>query len=184
MRAKVLFILSSALSAFAAGSAAAQTRLPPGTPPAVQRDMETIDRYYAEVDRRAGSGKEKENEAAGASGEARFAPLTVAPPRTSITPNAPERDPFEVSPRLREGNTRSPRFSQQEGMALSQLLRLRAVVRGPAGGIAKIESGKDVIVVHDGDELDVNNIRYTVTVEADGVLLRGAGAPQYKMLVR
>ncbi|MDR1661938.1 MAG: hypothetical protein LBR95_05880 [Azoarcus sp.] len=177
MRASAFFIFLAGSSALA-GGAAAQTRLPPGTPPAIQRDVETIDRYYAEADKRSGEGGEE------ARGGARFTPLVIAPPRTSITPNAPERDPFEVSPRLRAGNARAPRFDQQEGMTLSQILRLRAVVRGPQGGIAKIESGKDVIVVRDGDELDVNNIRYTVTVEADGVSLRGAGAPQYKMLVR
>jgi hypothetical protein len=143
-----------------AGDVAAQTGAPPTTPEA------------------------QESEPASADWGKRFAPLTVAPPKTAATPDAPERDPFEVSPRLRESSGRAPRFSQQEGMRLNQLLRLRAVVRGPEGGIAKIQSGRNVIVVRDGDELDVNNIRYTVTVEADGVLLRGAGAPQYKMLVR
>jgi hypothetical protein len=159
MRTSMLFMFSASLLAIADG-AAAQTGTPPKTPAT------------------------QENGSDGVGRDRRFAPLTVAPPRTSITPDAPERDPFEVSPRLREGSGRASRFGSQEGMRLNQLLRLRAVVRGPGGGIAKIESGKDVIVVRDGDELDVNNIRYTVTVEADGVLLRGAGAPQYKMLVR
>ncbi|MDR0702500.1 MAG: hypothetical protein LBF61_08885 [Azoarcus sp.] len=194
MRAKLVFVFLAG-PLLLTGGAAAQTRLPAGTPAVLRRDVESIDKYYAEVNKRAGGGKtadgvgatdkgEDEGEAADVAGGTRFTPLAVAPPRTSITPDAPDRDPFEVSPRLREGNARASRFGPQEGMRLNQMLRLRAAVRGPRGGIAKIESGKDVIVVQDGDELDVNNIRYTVTVEADGVMLRGAGAPQYKMLVR
>jgi hypothetical protein len=159
MRASAFSIFSVGLLAIACG-AAAQTGAPHETPAAQGSEPEKVD--WGE----------------------RFAPLTIAPPKTAATPNAPDRDPFEVSPRLRESGGRTSRFGPQEGMALSQILRLRAVVRGPDGGIAKIESGRDVIIVRDGDELDVNNIRYTVTVEADGVLLRGAGAPQYKMLVR
>ncbi|MDR1423622.1 MAG: hypothetical protein LBI92_03310 [Azoarcus sp.] len=151
--------------------ATAQTALPPETPQPIVEGMRVIDQYRAEVDRRTG------NAAAG------FSPLVIAPPRTSITPDAPERDPFEVSPRLRE-STSTPRVGPGEGMTLSDSLRLRAVVRGPDGGVAKIESGKDTLVVRDGDELNVNDIRYTVTVEADGVMLRGAGAPQYKLQVR
>lgn len=160
MRTSRFFMFFASLLAIT-GDVAAQTGAPAATPEAQESEPD-----------RADWGK-------------RFAPLTVAPPKTAATPDAPERDPFEVSPRLRENSGRAPsRFGPQEGMKLNQLLRLRAVVRGPEGGIAKIESGRDVIVVRDGDELDVNNIRYTVTVEADGVLLRGAGAPQYKMLVR
>ena len=159
MRASTFFMFFASSMAIA-GGVAAQTSASPTTPEA------------------------QESEAASADWGKRFAPLTVAPPKTAATPDAPERDPFEVSPRLRESSGRAPRFNQQEGMRLNQILRLRAVVRGPEGGIAKIQSGRNVIVVRDGDELDVNNIRYTVTVEADGVLLRGAGAPQYKMLVR
>jgi hypothetical protein len=156
---------------------AARPALPPETPPTIVEGMEVIDKYREEVEKRTGGG-------------AGFTPLTVAPPRTSITPDAPrraidevERDPFEVSPRLRESAARSPRVDDG-GMKLDRMLRLLAVVRGPEGGIAKIESGKETFVVRDGDELDVNDIRYTVKVEADGVVLRGAGAPQYKMQVR
>ncbi|MDR2261176.1 MAG: hypothetical protein LBE06_09695 [Azoarcus sp.] len=199
------FLLLSASLLVCAGNAPAQTRLPPETPEAIRRDMSTIDKYYAEVERRSGGkaaqqpaargetreeGREERGQGGGL-GE-RFTPLIVAPPRTSITPDAPERaidatirdrDPFEVSPRLREGNSRN-RIGMQEGTALNQLLRLRAVVRGPEGAIAKIQSGNDAIIIRDGDELDVNGIRYSVTIEADGLMLRGAGAPQYKMLVR
>jgi hypothetical protein len=180
-----MFLVFSAGLLSIAGGAVAQTSLPAGTPDAIRRDMATIEsRHRAEAEDRSGGEKKNEgNGAVGANGTG-FTPLTIAPPRTSTTPGASDRDPFEVSPRLRESSGRASRFNQQEGMALSQILRLRAVVRGPDGGIAKIESGRDVIIVRDGDELDVNNVRYTVTVEADGVLLRGAGAPQYKMLVR
>jgi hypothetical protein len=169
--------------------ATAQSTLPPETPEAIRRDMETIEKYRAEVERLSGSsGKapEKPGEAKPAA-EPLFPPLVVAPPPTSITPDptrraGTERDPFEVSPRLRESGGRNR--SAPDGMALSQALRLRAVVRGVDGGIAKIQSGQDTIIVRDGDELDVNGIRYTVKVEADGLVLRGSGAPQYKMLVR
>jgi hypothetical protein len=108
-------------------------------------------------------------------------PPPAAPERLLV---AMDRDPFEVSPQLREGNN-NRRIVRQDGAALNQLLRLHAIVRGPEGGIAKIQIGKDKpIVVRDGDELDVGGIRYIVAVEADGLMLRGAGAPQYKMQVR
>lgn len=168
------FCLLAAVLPVLAARPALGVDLPPETPEAIRSGLETIDKYRAEVEKRTGN--------------APLAPLTVAPPRTSITPDAPardasalpERDPFEVSPRLREGGGRDARL----GLALNQALRLRAVVRTPEGGIAKIESGKDSLVVRDGDELDVNGIRYTVKVEADGLVLRGAGAPQYKMQIR
>lgn len=176
MRTNMFLALFSVLPMLAM---AQQVRLPPaGIPPAVQRDGAMVGQYRDEPDERAAGEKKKVD------GEASFATLTATPPKVSITPDMPGRDPFEVSPRLREDGGRSFRLGQQEGMVLSKNLRLRAVVRGPQGGIAKMESGNDVIIVRDGDELNVNDIRYTVTVEADGVLLRGAGAPQYKMLVR
>lgn len=173
--------------------ATAQSTLPPETPEAIRRDMETIEKYRAEVERLSGgttkAPPEKPGETTPSTEQPLFTPLTVAPPHTSITPDparrasgGTERDPFEVSPRLREsGRNRS---TMPDGMALNQALRLRAVVRGVDGSIAKIQSGQDTIIVRDGDELDVNGIRYTVKVEADGLVLRGSGAPQYKMLVR
>jgi len=154
----------------AATNATAQTKLPPGTPEPIARDMEVLDKYRAEVEKRIGIGQP----------EAAAADAREAREEDGL----PERDPFEVSSQLRESNVRAPRVGPGEGMTLSQILRLRAVVRGPDGGIAKIESGKDTIIVHDGDELDVNDIRYTVKIEADGVRLHGSGAPQYKLLVR
>jgi hypothetical protein len=208
----MLFLSSAGALALTGSALAQQPQLPPETPEAIRRDMATIGKYRAEVERRLGKNRANEQKAAedadaarAASGEAApagtddgnrgglFTPLTIAPPRTSITPDAPERaidnvirdrDPFEVSPRLREDNARNNRAGMQEGMALNQSLRLRAVVRGPEGGIAKIQSGGTTLIVRDGDEIDVNGIRYTVYVEADGLMLRGAGAPQYKMLVR
>jgi hypothetical protein len=159
----VMFALAAAVSA------AAQTKLPPGTPEPIARDMEVLDNYRLEVEKRIGTARPE-------------APASADLAREDD--DLPERDPFEVSPQLRESNARAPRVGPREGMTLSQILRLRAVVRGPDGGIAKIESGKDTLVVHDGDELDVNDIRYTVKIEADGVRLHGSGAPQYKLLVR
>jgi hypothetical protein len=210
----ILSFLSAALLTLSGHAWAQLTELPPETPESIRRDLETIDKYREEVVKRAG-GKTTRRSAASApdgggsgdngagtgagdgsngnSGGGGFTPLTVAPPRTSITPDAPnraidnvvrDRDPFEVSPQLREGNNRNTRNSMQEGMVLNQLLRLRAVVRGPEGAIAKIQSGQSTLIVRDGDEIDVNGIRYTVTVEADGLVLRGAGAPQYRMQVR
>ncbi|MDR3087578.1 MAG: hypothetical protein LBU45_06465 [Azoarcus sp.] len=177
-------LLFAALLVVTGGAATAQ-ELPPETPEAIRRDMATIEKYRAEVEKRTGANRDREQ------GDAGFTPLSIAPPRAPITPELPrraidevERDPFEVSPRLREANNRASRAGMQEGMALNRALRLVAVVRGPGGGLAKVKSGQEELVVHDGDELDVNGIRYTVTVEADGLMLRGTGAPQYKMLVR
>lgn len=167
MRIVYSFIVIFTLTAT---NATAQTKLPPGTPEPIARDMEVLDKYRAEVEKRIGTARP----------EAAVADAREAQEEDDL----PERDPFEVSPQLRESNVRAPRVGPREGMTLSQILRLRAVVRGPDGGIAKIESGKDTIIVHDGDELDVNDIRYTVKIEADGVRLHGSGAPQYKLLVR
>ncbi|MDR2688306.1 MAG: hypothetical protein LBB76_00940 [Azoarcus sp.] len=202
--------LVAALLAFCLSRAAAQSappELPPETPPAIVRDMRVIQNYRAEVERRtgvsqtaaapgnaSGSSGGGDSGGGGAAGETpMFAPLVVAPPRTSITPDAPagtrpgapERDPFEVSPQLRESGPRNSRVGgMQEGMVLNLNLRLKAMVRGPEGGMAQVQSSNGIFTVYEGDELEVNGIRYTVHIERDGLLLRGAGAPQYKMRVR
>ncbi|MDR1351386.1 MAG: hypothetical protein LBJ59_11565 [Zoogloeaceae bacterium] len=177
-------------------SATAQTpppELPQGTPEPIRRDMEIIQNYSNEVNRmsrRNTADNDAANEARRQAEATGFTPLVIAPPKTSITPDAPnrlidtlERDPFEVSPQLREGG-RNRRVSQAEGVSISRNLRLRALARGNSGGVAQIQSGREILTVHDGDELDVDGIRYTVRVEPDGLVLRGAGAPQYRMLVR
>jgi hypothetical protein len=187
----------TALFSLAAASAGAQTNLPPETPEPIRKDLETIRKYQNEVDRLSRREVDRLSrrdppptapDEAGAEG-LQFKSITVAPPRTSITPDAPiravgnlERDPFEVSPQLRESRNR--RVAQGDGVTISRSLRLRALARGPSGGVAQIQAGREVLLVHDGDDLDVDGIRYTVHVEADGLVLRGAGAPQYKLLVR
>ncbi|MDR2164926.1 MAG: hypothetical protein LBO79_04705 [Zoogloeaceae bacterium] len=183
--------------------------LPDETPEALRKNLDIIQHYNNEVQRRV-EGNRKRNAPAARSnapaaekagdGESlaqslaeKFAPITIAPPRTSITPDAPDRlidaierdrDPFEVSPRLREAGSQRGRPAPTDGVTLSRELRLRALARGPEGGIAQIQTRNELILVHDGDELDVNGIRYTVHVEADGLVLRGAGAPQFRMLIR
>ncbi|MDR0529001.1 MAG: hypothetical protein LBG69_05255 [Zoogloeaceae bacterium] len=124
---------------------------------------------------------------------ARSAPSDLPPAALSAEPSRGAasmeiaRDPFEVSARLRESKVTVGRSGQREGTVLSKHLRLKAVVRGPGGAIAKIESGvtgKETFIVQDGDELELDGVRYIVKVEADGLTLSGAGAPQYKMLIR
>jgi hypothetical protein len=168
-------------------SAQSARELPPGTPEPIRRDLEVIQNHSNEVDRLK---KGNANEARRQAESTGFTPLTLAPPKTSITPDAPnrlidtiERDPFEVSPQLREGGRRG-RISRTEGVHINRNLRLRALARGANGGVAQIQAGREILTVHDGDELDVDGIRYTIHVEKEGLVLRGAGAPQYKMLVR
>lgn len=154
---------------------AARPALPPQTPPAIQQDMEVIQRYRDEVERRT------HNQTSGQAAS-RTPATSVAPVAVAV-----ERDPFEVSPQLRESNRRNRNGGiggTQEGVVLSRALHLKAIARGPSGGVARIQSGRDVLTVRDGDELDVDGMRYTVHVEQDGLVLRGAGAPQFKLLVR
>jgi hypothetical protein len=144
-------------------------------PPNMKQDLETLQRYADEVNRRS------DNRSA--------APPAAAPAATTTPATAPtasvERDPFEVSPQLRESGLRARTGGGLgDNGALNRTLRIRAMARGPEGGIAQIEAGKDVITVRDGDELVVDGIRYTVHIERDSLVLRGAGAPQFKMLVR
>ncbi|MDR2625848.1 MAG: hypothetical protein LBC37_05905 [Zoogloeaceae bacterium] len=165
---------------------AAQTSaLPEGTPAAIRRDLATVQRYHEEVARHLNDRTRSANGAHAGTNAANPAPSRAAPPspETSTAREIPERDPFEVSPRLLEARPRS-RLPTGDSAALARNLRLRALARGPAGGVAQIQSGRELLTVHDGDELDVDGIRYTVRLEADGLVLRGAGAPQYRLQVR
>ncbi|MDR2164879.1 MAG: hypothetical protein LBO79_04460 [Zoogloeaceae bacterium] len=188
------------LAGLALACLARAQELPPGTPEPIRRDLTTIQHYSNEVGKRTGNAARQAGSSvpADASGggatetaSSRFTPIAIVPPKTSITPDAPnrfidtvERDPFEVSPQLRAGG-RNRRIGQMESVTISRALRLRALARGPSGGVAKIQLGRgEIITVYDGDDLDVDGIRYTVRVERDGLVLRGSGAPQYRMLVR
>jgi hypothetical protein len=126
-----------------------------------------------------------------ASSRAMFEPLRIEAPspssaqaRRKAAPEIIERDPFEVSPRLRELPPAAPRHGATDGAPLGQNMRLRAVVRTPAGSVAKIESSNLSMTVRDGDELDIGGIRYQVTVEAESVMLRGVSSPQYRMQIK
>lgn len=175
-RRPALLILSALLTALP-GLALAQAQ--PRVPPAMQQDLETLQRYADEVNRRSQGGR---------GGPPPAAPAASPPP----APAAPaaqagiERDPFEVSPQLRESSLRNRPGSTLGGAggAINRHLRIRAMARGPEGGIAQLEAGKEVVTVRDGDELVVDGIPYTVHVERDGLLLRGSAAPQFRMLVR
>lgn len=167
----------AAFALFAPAVWAQQAALPPETPAALRQDIKTVNPPAA-APFTANASARALFAAPASSAFANSAPLTTA---------TPERDPFEVSPQLREGNRRNRHggFSgTQEGVVLSRNLHLKAIARGPAGGIAQIQSGRDVLTLRDGDELDVEGMRYTVHVEQDGLVLRGAGAPQFKLLVR
>jgi hypothetical protein len=160
---------------FAAPPATAQNRtLSAKVPPAMKQDLETLQRYADEVNRRTGRRDQ--------SATAPSVPPATPPANTAASL---ERDPFEVSSQLRESGMRARAGGTLgDAGALNRNLRIRAMARGPAGGIAQIEAGKDVITVRDGDELVVDGIRYTVHIERDSLVLRGAGAPQFRMLVR
>lgn len=173
-RRPALLILPALLAALP-GLAVAQARVPP----AMQQDLETLQRYADEVNRRSQGGRNSPPPAAPA------ASPTPAPAAPAAQAGI-ERDPFEVSPQLRESSLRNRPGSTLGGAggAINRHLRIRAMARGPEGGIAQLEAGKDVVTVRDGDELVVDGIPYTVHVERDGLLLRGSAAPQFRMLVR
>lgn len=170
-RRPALLILPALLAALP-GLAAAQARVPP----AMQQDLETLQRYADEVNRRSQGSR---------GGPPPAAPAASPTPASSAQAGI-ERDPFEVSPQLRESSLRNRPGSTLGGAggAINRHLRIRAMARGPEGGIAQLEAGKDVVTVRDGDELVVDGIPYTVHVERDGLLLRGSAAPQFRMLVR
>ena len=139
----------------------------------MRANLQTIGQYAQEVSRRSGA--------------AAVPPTGTTPtPEATPAPAVAARDPFEVSPQLRESSLRNRPGSTLGGAggAINRHLRIRAMARGPEGGIAQLEAGKDVVTVRDGDELVVDGIPYTVHVERDGLLLRGSAAPQFRMLVR
>lgn len=175
-RRPALLILPALLAALP-GLALAQAQ--PRVPPAMQQDLETLQRYADEVNRRSQGGRGGPPPAAPA------ASPTPAPAAPAAQAGS-ERDPFEVSPQLRESSLRNRPGSTLGGAggAINRHLRIRAMARGPEGGIAQLEAGKEVVTVRDGDELVVDGIPYTVHVERDGLLLRGSAAPQFRMLVR
>lgn len=111
-------------------------------------------------------------------------PTVTASVAPAMMPNI-ERDPFEVSPRLREGHSRIGTDSYMENAALlKRELKLKALARGHGGGVAQIQWNKEIITANDGDELEFDGNRYLVKIDGDGLLLRGTSAPQYKIRVR
>jgi hypothetical protein len=74
--------------------------LPPETPPELRRYVETIQRYYQAVGERVGTATPPSPATAAAPGDAPAAALPdVLPDATRRM--APERDPFDVTPELR-----------------------------------------------------------------------------------
>lgn len=74
--------------------------LPPETPPELRRHVETIQRYYQAVGERVGTATPPPPATAAAPGDA---PAAALPDALSAATQrvAPERDPFDVTPELR-----------------------------------------------------------------------------------
>ncbi|MBN8284198.1 hypothetical protein [Zoogloea sp.] len=150
-------------------------------PPSMAQDLETLRRYADAVGRRTGAKAGRESRD---TDEVPLRAQLSAPPSVASV----DRDPFEVSPRLREV---SPRVTAPGvgGSRISRSWRLKALASGPLGRIAQITSTQDdptmeAMTVRDKDEIDFEGQRYVVSVHADRVELIGKGAPQLKVIIR
>ncbi|MDR1889607.1 MAG: hypothetical protein LBQ81_09570 [Zoogloeaceae bacterium] len=169
----------------------------------LQKDQERIQRYDSEIQRLSkGSplppAPVKDKEDKNPSNLSSIAnslfqePLFQEPLQIANVQRLPERDPFELPPALspRKGNNDgiSSGFLTDGGLSLNRSWRLKALARGPSGGIAQIQSGREVITVYDGDKVNLDGMAYTVRVEADGLILRfvpnDPGNQQIDMRVR
>lgn len=175
-------ILALPLTLLAAGAAAQNLEsVIERVPPSMAQDLETLRRYADEVGRRTGA---KAGRASRDTDEVPLrAPQPVPPSVASV-----DRDPFEVSPRLRESGPRGI-TTGAGGSRISRTWRLKALVSGPLGRIAQITSLQDdptmeAMTIRDKDEMDFEGQRYQVGVHADHVELTGKGAPQLKVIIR
>lgn len=188
MRRLMSAIVIAIAAALSATGAAAQNleSVMNKVPPSMAQDLDTLRRYADEVSRRSGA---KGNRPARA--DETDTPPRDASPRPAPA-GTPERDPFEVSPRLREANPRSL-ATGAGGSRISRAWRLKALVSGPLGRIAQITSMQDdptmeAMTVRDRDEVDFEGQRYVVKMlpemRPDHVELTGKGAPQLKVIIR
>ncbi|MDR0578322.1 MAG: hypothetical protein LBI87_12540 [Candidatus Accumulibacter sp.] len=135
-------------------------------PAPLRGQIETIGRYAAEVNRRAG------------------APPTRPPRQLELT-----ADPFEVSPQLREG--RGARFTGLPGASVLELqrrVRVRAVLRtrAPDGeALAQLLiNDKDLITIMDKELIDLGDLgTFQAEIKADAVSLSNPSNPQGKKVV-
>ena len=134
-------------------------------PPDMRSQLETIGRYAAEVGRRT------------AGGEARPAPRQVDL----------SGDPFEVTPQLRAGRSRSP-FTGLPGASVLELKRrvqLRAVLHTGQGAVAQLLiNDKDVLTIMDKELIDLGELGiFQVEIKSAAVSLSDPNNLQGKKVV-
>jgi hypothetical protein len=166
---------------------------------------ETIERYNNEIERLSKGSADTlvtptsaptTEDQATSSGNAALLPFSALAAQLDFAraPRTRDRDPFELLPGLApQGQQRSGQQGFRssflpEGMSLNRSWRLKALARGPSGGIAQIQAGGEIITVYDGDEIELDGRAYTIQVEADGLVLsfvpKDPSSQKLKMRVR
>lgn len=143
--------------------------------PSMRDDLEVIGRYAAEVNRRT----QKNGNAPGAP-----APVAAVP---APAPQEVERDPFEVSPQLKEGRS-GMRFSglpKSGALDLQRRIQIKAIMVTAQGGLAQLlVNGKDAVTVMDGELIDLGEMgTHQVRIVKGMVELHAPGAPEGKKVV-
>ena len=139
----------------------------------MRADLQTIGRYAQEVSRRAGAPA--------------LPPTgTTAPAAAAPTPAPVARDPFEVSPQLREG--RSYRYSGLPGanvLEVQRRVQVRAVIRSGQNTLAQLFiDNKDAITVMDKELIDLADFgTFQVIIDNGTVALSDPNNRQGKKVV-
>ncbi len=139
----------------------------------MRADLQTIGRDAQEVSRRAGAPA--------------LPPTgTTAPAAAAPTPAPVARDPFEVSPQLREG--RSYRYSGLPGanvLEVQRRVQVRAVIRSGQNTLAQLFiNNKDAITVMDKELIDLADFgTFQVNISGGTVALTDPSSPQGKKVV-
>ncbi|MFT3848573.1 MAG: hypothetical protein QM739_07775 [Propionivibrio sp.] len=138
----------------------------------MRANLRTIGQYAQEVSRRAGAA----------------VPVSAAPHPAEAppTPAATTRDPFEVSPQLREG--RNYRYSGLPGanvLEVQRRVQVRAVIRSGESTLAQLFiNNKDAITVMDKELIDLADFgTFQVSISGGTVALTDPSNPQGKKVV-
>jgi hypothetical protein len=125
----------------------------------MRANLQTIGQYAQEVSRRAGAA---------------VVPLTGATPSAEATPApAAARDPFEVSPQLREGRKYGySGLPNANVLEVQRRVQVRAVIRSGQHTLAQLFiDNKDTITVMDKELIDLGDLgTFLVHIERDGTV--------------
>jgi len=155
-------------------------------PPAMRRHLDTIHQYSQEVARRTLGSSAKAVPVMPPSSIPSPGVASAMPAPTSTRP-ATTRDPFEVSPQLREGRG-NYRYSGSPGanvLEIQRSIRVRAVVRNGSTTIAQLLiNNKDTLTVMNQELIDLADFgTYEVQIQDGTVSLHEPGNKAGKRVV-